>query len=151
MKVPAITRPRIEKGCPCCRFAGRGCKSCVSISVYPSDLSFSSNSISFILFPLHLHLHLHLQPHSTRRRTASDRPSVSSCLPAQLSTVSRNSFDKRIAVTGSWPVAGRPARFRTTFFIDDAIENVRWRTSFKYPASPSHRSCRRPRRNLWHW
>src|SRR5712691_2622753 len=41
--------PRIEKGCPCCPFAGRGSKSWVSISEYPSALSFASNSISFIL------------------------------------------------------------------------------------------------------
>jgi hypothetical protein len=63
-------------------------------------------------------------PSSTRRRMASERPGSSSCFAAHLSTVSRNSFDSRIAVTGSWPVAGRPGRFRTTFLVDDFTENV---------------------------
>jgi hypothetical protein len=34
---------------------------------------------------------------------------------AQASTSRRNSGERRIAVTGSFPVAGRPRFFRTTF------------------------------------
>jgi hypothetical protein len=53
---------------------------------------------------------------------ASERPGVSSCLSAHLSTVSRNSFDSRIAVTGSRPVAGRPRPFFGTTLFDFAIK-----------------------------
>jgi hypothetical protein len=55
---------------------------------------------------------------------ASERPGVSSCLVAHVSTAARISFESRMAVTGSWPVAGRPGLFRTTFFVDSFIENV---------------------------
>jgi hypothetical protein len=39
---------------------------------------------------------------------ASERPGMSSCFPAHLSTAMRNSADSLIAVTAARPVAGRP-------------------------------------------
>src|ERR1035437_8704889 len=59
-----------------------------------------------VLVPCHFGVFT-FSPSSTRRRMASGRDGVSSCLPPQSSTVPRNSFDSLIAVTGSWPVAGR--------------------------------------------
>src|SRR5712664_3028583 len=53
---------------------------------------------------------------------ASERPGCPSCFEAHLSTVSRNSFDSRIAVTGSRPVAGRPRPFFGTTLFDFAIK-----------------------------
>jgi hypothetical protein len=56
-------------------------------------------------------------PSSTKRRMASERPSSSSCMAAQAPTFARSSSDRRIAVTGSRPVAGRPRPlFGTTLF-----------------------------------
>lgn len=45
---------------------------------------------------------------------------------------SRISSDRRMAVTGSCPVAGRPLFFRTTFFVDSFIENVLRLSCLKY-------------------
>src|SRR3954466_16162354 len=49
---------------------------------------------------------------------ASERPGSSDCLADQASTFSRISDESRMAVTGSWPVAGRPLCFRTTCFLE---------------------------------
>jgi len=43
------------------------------------------------------------------RLIASDRPGLSGCRLAQPSMWERISFERRSAVTGSLPVAGRPA------------------------------------------
>jgi hypothetical protein len=53
---------------------------------------------------------------------ASERVIGSCCHFAHLSTVSRNSFDSRMAVTGSRPVAGRPRPFLGTTLFDFAIK-----------------------------
>jgi hypothetical protein len=49
-----------------------------------------------------------VRPSSTSRRIVSDRPSRSSCLAAQASTLAMNSLEKRNVRVGSRPVAGRP-------------------------------------------
>jgi hypothetical protein len=51
---------------------------------------------------------------STRRRMASDREGLSGCRLAQSSIRDLSAGDSRIAVTGSWPVAGRPRFFGST-------------------------------------
>jgi len=76
------------------------------------------------LHPNGFHFPFAFSPISISRRMASERPGESSSLAAHVSTAVRISFDSRMAVTGSWPVAGRPGRFRTTFFVDSFIENV---------------------------
>ncbi len=48
------------------------------------------------------------------RRIAIERGGLSSWRAAQASMAARNSGERRIAVTGSCPVAGRPLFFRTT-------------------------------------
>jgi hypothetical protein len=50
-----------------------------------------------------------LSPISTSLRMASERPGASACVDDQLSTLARNSSERRIVLTGSLPVAGRPA------------------------------------------
>ena len=61
------------------------------------------------------------KPNSTSRRMASEREGVSFNLAAQASTRTLRSSGRRIAVTGSRPVAGRPRFFfriaRTRFGI----------------------------------
>jgi hypothetical protein len=51
---------------------------------------------------------------STRRRIASEREGLSGCCLAQSSICNLSAGDSRTAVTGSWPVGGRPRFFRTT-------------------------------------
>ena len=48
------------------------------------------------------------------RRIASERDGWSSCFLHHSSNLDRRADDKRIAVTRSWPVAGRPLFFCTT-------------------------------------
>lgn len=62
-----------------------------------------------------------LSADSMRRRIASDRWGVSSCCCAHLSTAERSSSDRRIAVTGSWPVAGLPLLFFVVRLLTAAI------------------------------
>jgi hypothetical protein len=54
------------------------------------------------------HFPFALSPNSTRRRIASERAGSSSWFAAQSSTLARNSSERRIARTGSRPVAGLP-------------------------------------------
>ena len=52
------------------------------------------------------------------RRNASEREGLASCVAAHLSNPTRKRSGKRIAVTGSIPVEGRPLFFfSTSFFI----------------------------------
>jgi len=60
-------------------------------------------------------------PSSTRRRMASERPGSSSCFAAQRSTFARNASERRIARTGSFPVAGRPTLFFSITLFDVAM------------------------------
>jgi hypothetical protein len=55
---------------------------------------------------------------STRRRIASERDGLSGCSLAQASIFALRGEERRIADTGSRPVAGRPRFFGTTFFLD---------------------------------
>jgi hypothetical protein len=48
---------------------------------------------------------------STKRRIASEREGLSSCIAAHSSTALRSFGESRMAVTGSCPVAGLPGRF----------------------------------------
>ena len=52
-----------------------------------------------------------------------ERPSSSSCFAAHRSTFSINSSDRRIARTGSFPVAGRPG-FRFSITLFDRLMNM---------------------------
>jgi hypothetical protein len=52
---------------------------------------------------------------------ASERPGSPSCCAAQASTFAINSSERRIARTGSFPVAGRPRLLSMTFFVDVPI------------------------------
>jgi hypothetical protein len=55
---------------------------------------------------------------------ASERLGSSDWPAAHASMAPRMFDDSLMAVTGSWPVAGRPGLFRTTFFFDNAMKNV---------------------------
>jgi hypothetical protein len=83
-------------------------------------------------------------PSSTKRRMASERPSSSSCMAAQASTFARSSSDRRIAVTGSRPVAGRPRPFFGTTLFDLGIKCITINASrgevlsFRPGSNPNH-------------
>src|SRR2546430_3172212 len=51
---------------------------------------------------------------STKRRIASEREGWSGCCLAQSWIRDLSAGDSRTAVTGSWPVGGRPRLFRNT-------------------------------------
>src|SRR5262249_33626708 len=50
----------------------------------------------------------------TKRRIASDREGLSDCCLAQSSICDLSAGGSLTAVTGSWPVGGRPRLFRNT-------------------------------------
>ena len=74
---------------------------------------------------------------STRRRIAAEREGLSSCCLAQLSICDLRTGDNRTAVTGSWPVAGRPRFFRITG-IDFTI-NLYYVKASRWKVAASHR------------
>jgi hypothetical protein len=51
---------------------------------------------------------------STKRRIASEREGLSGCCLAQSAIFDLSAAERRTAVTGSWPVGGRPLFFRNT-------------------------------------
>jgi hypothetical protein len=60
-----------------------------------------------------------LSANSTSWRIASEREGLSGCCFAQVSIADLNAGERRIADTGSLPVAGRPRfLFGSTFFVD---------------------------------
>jgi hypothetical protein len=62
---------------------------------------------------------LALSANSTSWRIASEREGLSGCCFAQVSIADLSAGERRIADTGSLPVAGRPLfLFGSTFFID---------------------------------
>ena len=65
------------------------------------------------------HFDLALSANSTSWRIASEREGLSGCCFAQVSIADLSAGERRIADTGSLPVAGRPLfLFGSTFFID---------------------------------
>jgi hypothetical protein len=52
---------------------------------------------------------------------ASDRGGLSSCVLRHLSIIALSSPESRIAVTGSWPVGGRPGFLFVVYDIADCV------------------------------
>jgi hypothetical protein len=78
----------------------------------------------------------------TSRRIASDREGLSGCRLAQSSICDLSADDSRTAVTGSWPVGGRPRFFRITG-IDFGInvyyvKSGLWEVPASHGPTPSH-------------
>ena len=78
----------------------------------------------------------------TSRRIASDREGLSGCRLAQSSICDLSADDSRTAVTGSWPVGGRPRFFRITG-IDFGInvyyvKSGLWEVPASHGPNPSH-------------
>src|SRR6516225_1996676 len=76
---------------------------------------------------------------STSRRIASEREGLSGCCLAQSSICDLSAGDSRTAVTGSWPVGGRPRLFFRNTGIDFGInlyyvKTSRWEGTSSPPA-----------------